>query len=167
MLLLTALACPAPAAVLTNYVLQWGSQGIGNGQFSDPAGVAVDFSGNVFVTDMGNDRVQVFNGLGVWQFSFGGAGSGPGQFRRPYGIAINGGDLYVVDTGNYRVQKFNLAGSFLLQWGSQGNGDGQFWSGPDFVDSSGLRLVDRRAKCCFAPPAPDLGLMPKHDARSG
>ncbi len=118
--------CVSQAAVLTNYVLQWGSQGTGNGQFNDPAGVAVDFSGNVFVTDMGNDRVQVFNGLGVWQFSFGGTGGAPGQFRRPYGIAINGGDLYVVDTGNDRVQKFNLAGSFLLQWGSQGSGTGQF-----------------------------------------
>ncbi len=117
---------PARATVLTNYVLQWGSQGSGNGQFDEPVGVAVDNGGNVYVTDMGNDRVQVFNGSGVWQYSFGGTGSGPGQFHRPYGISIYGGDLYVVDTGNHRVQKFTLAGSFVLQWGTNGSGNGQF-----------------------------------------
>ena len=65
-MLLTLAVSPVPSrsAVLTNYVLQWGSQGSGNGQFNDPAGVAVDYNGLVFITDMGNDRVQVFNGLG-------------------------------------------------------------------------------------------------------
>jgi len=127
-------------AVLTNYVLQWGSPGSGNGQFDEPVGVAVDFNGNVYVTDMGNDRVQVFNGSGVWQFSFGGTGSGPGQFLRPYGISINGGDLYVVDTGNFRVQKFDLSGNFLLQWGTQGSGNGQFQR-PRGVAASGTGSV--------------------------
>ncbi len=139
-LLVSLPTTPSPAAVLTNYVLQWGSFGSGNGQFNQPVGVAVDFSGNVYVTDMGNDRVQVFNGSGVWQYSFGGTGSGPGQFLRPYGISINGGDLYVVDTGNYRVQKFTLAGSFLLQWGSQGSGNGQFQR-PRGVAASGTGSV--------------------------
>ncbi|MEO5618743.1 MAG: LamG-like jellyroll fold domain-containing protein [Candidatus Eisenbacteria bacterium] len=138
--LLSLPAVASRAAVLTNYVLQWGTPGTGNGQFNEPVGVAVDFSGNVYVTDMGNDRVQVFNSSGVWQYSFGGTGSGPGQFRRPYGISINGGDLYVVDTGNYRVQKFTLAGSFVLQWGSLGSGNGQFQN-PRGVAASGTGSV--------------------------
>ena len=119
-------APPTHSAVLTNYVLQWGSAGSGNGQFNEPIGVAVDNSNNVYVTDMGNDRVQVFNSTGLYQFSFGSTGSGPGQFHRPYGIAINGGDLYVVDTGNYRIQKFSLAGAFVMQWGTQGSANGEF-----------------------------------------
>ena len=123
---LALLAFAAQATVLTNYVLKWGSPGTGSGQFNQPVGVAIDSNGNVYVTDMGNDRVQVFNNLGVWQYSFGSTGSAPGQFRRPYGISINVNDLYVVDTGNHRIQKFTLAGSFMLQWGSQGDSAGLF-----------------------------------------
>jgi DNA-binding beta-propeller fold protein YncE len=39
---------------------EFGSKGQGNGQFNEPAGVAVDRSGSIFVADKGNHRVQVF-----------------------------------------------------------------------------------------------------------
>jgi hypothetical protein len=42
------------------FITKWGSRGSGDGQFNDPWGIAVDASGNVFVADTGNDRVQVF-----------------------------------------------------------------------------------------------------------
>ena len=35
----------------------WGTRGLGDGQFKEPTGVAVDSSQNVFVTDSGNDRI--------------------------------------------------------------------------------------------------------------
>ena len=39
----------------------WGSLGSGDGQFfGGPLGVAVDGSGDVFVADNGNNRVQKF-----------------------------------------------------------------------------------------------------------
>ena len=41
-------------------ITQWGSSGSGNGQFNAPDGVAVDGSGNVYVADTGNDRIQKF-----------------------------------------------------------------------------------------------------------
>ena len=41
-------------------------------------------------------------------------GSGPGQFRSPIGIAINGADeVYVTDVNNARVQKFTADGRYL------------------------------------------------------
>jgi len=43
------------------YLGQWGSLGGGNGQFVSPLGVAVDASGNVYVADMNNHRVQKFS----------------------------------------------------------------------------------------------------------
>jgi len=39
----------------------WGPRkGTGNGHFRSPHGVALDQSGNVFVADSGNNRVQKF-----------------------------------------------------------------------------------------------------------
>jgi DNA-binding beta-propeller fold protein YncE len=39
---------------------KWGSKGSDEGQFIDPLGIALDTSGNVYVVDAGDSRVQVF-----------------------------------------------------------------------------------------------------------
>jgi hypothetical protein len=51
--------------------------------------------------------------------SFGGSGSGDGQFATPQGVAIDqsSGAVYVTDGGNARVEKFDSAGTFALTWG--------------------------------------------------
>ncbi len=70
---------------------------------------------------------------------FGSAGSGDGQFDRPFGIALDSaGNIYVTDSTSHRVQKFDPTGTYISQFGSFGSGDGQF-NGPQgiAVDSSG------------------------------
>jgi DNA-binding beta-propeller fold protein YncE len=42
------------------FITAWGSEGTGNGQFSSPYGIAIDSAGNVYVSEEGNDRIQVF-----------------------------------------------------------------------------------------------------------
>jgi len=53
-----------PAAVWSQvppaYCTQWGSYGTGPGQFIYPEAIAVDASGNVYVADQGNNRIQKF-----------------------------------------------------------------------------------------------------------
>src|SRR5262249_13536918 len=44
-----------------NFITTWGSYGSGDGQFNQPFGVAVDSSGNVYVADTGNSRIQKFD----------------------------------------------------------------------------------------------------------
>ncbi len=103
-----------------------GITGAGNGQFSVVAGVTVDASGNVWVADYGNNRVQEFNEKGEFVQKFGSAGTEPGQFEGPMSIAFSGGNLYVTDYRNDRVQEFSTSGSLLGHFGEAGAGDGQF-----------------------------------------
>ncbi len=109
------------------FVLQWGSLGTGNGQFGFPVGIAVDGSGNVYVVDTNNNRIQKFDGTGAFLTTWGSPGPGDGQFDSPTGVAVDGsGNVYVTDRNNNRIQKFNGTGTFLMKWGSPGEGDGQF-----------------------------------------
>ena len=140
-LAISLLACANPELLAQsyNYVAQWGSFGIGNGCFNIPAGIAIDSSGYVYVSDSGNHRIQKFTKNGTFLFAWGTPGSGTGQFNNPSGIAVNGsGNVYVADFGNDRVQEFDSGGTYITAWGSTGSATGQF-SQPEGIccDASG------------------------------
>ncbi len=104
------------------YHSEFGSSGSGNGQLSEPAGVATDTAGNVYVADFGNDRVEKFTALGVFVTAWGTPGTATGHFDGPTGVAVDSaGGVYVTDSGNNRVQKFTTSGQFVLAWGAFGN----------------------------------------------
>jgi hypothetical protein len=114
-------------APIYEFVLKWGSEGTGDGQFRYPFDVAIDSSGIVYVTDCYNDRIQKFTSEGAFVAEWGSEGTGDGQLRGPFGIAVDGsGYVYVVDQYNDRIQKFTSEGAFVANWGSSGTGDGQF-----------------------------------------
>src|ERR1041384_3109078 len=48
------------------FIIKWGSNGTGDGQFAGPQGVSVDSSGNVYVADTGNNRIQKFDSSGTF-----------------------------------------------------------------------------------------------------
>jgi outer membrane protein assembly factor BamB/DNA-binding beta-propeller fold protein YncE len=126
----------------------YGVYGSGNGQFINPSQIAVNRLHTVFyVVDSGNNRVQKFAYNGVYQTQWGGlpAGSGNGQFNKPWGIAVDdNGYVYVTDFYNNRIQKFDSNGNYLTQWGSYGSGIGQFSSpyGIAVDDSNNVYVVD-------------------------
>jgi tripartite motif-containing protein 71 len=103
-----------------------GIAGSGNGQFNKPVGVTLDAAGDLWVTDMGNDRVEEISPTNTYMTQFGSKGSGNGQLIEPTGIAISEGNLYVADFGNDRIQEFSTTGSYRAQFGSKGTGAGQF-----------------------------------------
>ncbi len=72
--------------------------------------MAVDSSGNVYVSDIGNSRIQKFTSTGTFITKWGSGGSGDGQFYYPFGVTVDSsGNVYVADTFNNRIQKFKPA----------------------------------------------------------
>ena len=89
-----------------SFVRAWGSNGTENGQFSGAEDIGIDSSGNVYVTDFDNDRIQKFTADGTFITAWGSTGSENGQSIGPNGIAIGSSDnVYVADI-NDRIQVF-------------------------------------------------------------
>lgn len=85
-----------------------GETKLGTSFLSFPTGIAVDFLGNIFIVDTGNDRVVKCDPEGRFLKETGGFGWDPGQFNRPTYVATdNGLNVYVVDTQNKRIQRFD------------------------------------------------------------
>lgn len=109
-----------------NFLLGWGSSGLGPGQFGRPSGIAW-LNGMVYVSDSGNNRIQVFDSYGNAITLMGSAGSAVSQLNNPQGLAVDpNGNVYVADSGNDRIQVFHPGGAAPTTWGTAGSGNGQF-----------------------------------------
>ncbi|GGH04552.1 hypothetical protein FAZ19_05560 [Sphingobacterium alkalisoli] len=95
-------------------------------RFRHPSFVAVDASGNIFVSDQQNHRIRKITPSGVVTV-FAGSGSigsanGTGtaaSFQYPMGLAFDGaGNLYVADAYNHRIRKITPAGVVSTYAGS-------------------------------------------------
>src|SRR5262249_47899357 len=117
---------------------QAGIAGNGDGQLWSPRGVAVDGSGNLYVVDYDNERVQKFDAAGTFVTKWGSYGTGDGQFYEPLTTAVDGsGNVYVLDSQLGRFQKFTSAGTFLsaidkfllkYPWGIAVDGNGNVYA---------------------------------------
>ncbi|WP_228856450.1 6-bladed beta-propeller [Desulfomarina profundi] len=93
-----------------NFVRSWGQQGSAQGQFNNPIGIAIA-GREIFISDTGNNRIQVFDLDGKFLRMFGGQGNGPGELDRPMHLDIHAGKLYVAEYLNDRIQVFSLDGT--------------------------------------------------------
>ena len=85
-----------------------------------PVGLAVDNAGNIYFSDITNNRVWRVDSAGTLHLA---AGTGPigfsgdggpatsAQLSGPHGLAVDAsGNLFITDTNNFRVRKVNAAG---------------------------------------------------------
>ncbi|MEM6319282.1 MAG: 3-coathanger stack domain-containing protein [Bacteroidota bacterium] len=95
-----------------------GIAGSGDGQLAGPREMAIDASGNIYVVDSVNARIQKFDTNGNFLIKWGGAGTTEGLFNGIKEIALDqSGNVYIPEAGNYRLQKFDRNGNFLKMWG--------------------------------------------------
>lgn len=95
------------------YETSFGGKGIGVGQMVGPQYLATDEVGNVYVTDFGNARVDVFDRDGNGLFYFGGASAEFAGLRAPTGIACMNGAVFVADAVTGAVYRFDTAGNYV------------------------------------------------------
>ena len=88
-------------------------------RFNDPAGLAVDSSGNLFIADSQNHVIRKLSTNGTVT-TFAGSTMGA-PFDSPSGIAVDaGGNLFVSDTGNQVIRKIAPGGAITILAGSVG-----------------------------------------------
>jgi NHL repeat-containing protein len=118
------------------------------GEMNTPEGVATDGSGNVYVADALNDRIQVFGSSGTFNRAWGvgvnggtafgvctvalncqigSSGGLGGEMFFPIAVTSDSsGSVYVADYANDRVQKFSSVGTWDRAWGKGVNGGGTY-----------------------------------------
>lgn len=135
-----------PSRAAAAYVVQTlagspGQAGVADGtgaaaRFFNPIGIAVDSSGNFYVTDTGNHVIRKITPDGTVTTFVGSAGAmgsvdGTGanaRFSYPWGLVADAsGNLYVCDSGNHTIRKITPAGqvsTFAGTAGQSGSDDG-------------------------------------------
>src|SRR5438552_2973627 len=83
--------------------------------FNGTTDIAFAPNGHIFISDgYGNARILEYTADGKRLREWGSAGTGPGQFHQPHGIAVDAeGIIYVADRQNGRLQRFDLNGRYL------------------------------------------------------
>lgn len=132
-----------PVVVQATYQVADGSVG----SLASPRGIAVDAAGNVYVADLGNQRVVKFSPDGQTASTWGQKGTAAGEFNEPSGVATDAqGNVYVADTWNGRIQKFSSQGEY---YGEIASKTGNFYSPRNVcVDTRGFIFVADTGNSC-------------------
>ena len=122
-----------------------GSSETGNGplQLYSPIGITVHpTTGQIFIADSDNHRIQVLNKDLTYSHSFGKYGSSPEQFNDPWDVTFdNEGYLYVADTKNNCVKKFTSTGQYISTFSSGGSNPGQIIQPTSIIIDNNLLYV--------------------------
>ena len=106
-----------------------------NAEFNNPDAVAIDASGNLYITDLWNERIRKITmstgiittiaGNGTGGFSGDGGPATSAEINAPQGIATDGsGNVYICDLFNNRVRKINVSDGIITTIAGNGPSGG-------------------------------------------
>ena len=96
-----------------NYLTQWGTEGLGEGQFTHPFDIAIDQENNIYISDVGSNTIQKFDQTGQFLLRWGKTGYNAGEFSDVYSVAIAPEGNVLVTDSTGRIQKFDSNGQFM------------------------------------------------------
>ncbi|KAI6658983.1 PKD domain-containing protein [Oopsacas minuta] len=100
------------------------------GELNVPRGIAVHYqTGNIYITDRDNNRVQVFSSNRDYLFMF------SEKMNKPVGICISQNKVFVTQVQGHCVNMYELEGKLIRSVGGEGNGEVQFYH-PQGLDTS-------------------------------
>jgi DNA-binding beta-propeller fold protein YncE len=109
------------------FIDEFGSTGLGPGQFDEPVGIAVDEEGRIFVADTWNQRIQVmvqvedgsFQAQNMWDVE---AWYGQSLENKPFLAVDEQRRVFATDPDGFRVLVFSEDGQAQFFWGDFGVG---------------------------------------------
>ena len=105
----------------TAYCCKKSSQQKSPGELNNPRSLAIHYkTGNVYLADTNNQRVQVFNYNGDYLFMF------CEKMNGPIGICVSQSKVFVTQYNSHCINMYELEGKLVKSVGSEGNGEAQF-----------------------------------------
>jgi len=90
---------------------------IGPDELTFPEGIAVDASGNVWISNTYSGQIIELNSRGQYLRTAGSKGTEPGELQEPEGIAIDPhGNVWVADFGDSEISEFSDEGAFIKRF---------------------------------------------------
>ena len=116
----------------TAYCCKKSSKQKSPGELNNPCGIAIHYkTGNVYIADYSNERVQVFSCNGDYLFMFN------EKMNGPMGISISQNKVFISQCTGHCINMYELGGKLIKSVGSEGNGEAQF------MHPRGLYVSDR------------------------
>lgn len=104
-----------------------GHEGDNPANLYNPVNIGVG-SNRLYVSDIGDSKVKVYDFEGGYLGSLGGLGTKFGNFVRPKGIAVDrDGNVFVVDAAFANIQVFNPDHKLLMFFGGSNNRSGDMY----------------------------------------
>jgi sugar lactone lactonase YvrE len=116
-------------------------------ELNSPFGVALDSSGNIYISDLGNERIRKVSvstglistvaGIGTPGYNGDGIAATSAEFYFPSGIAVDSaGNIYIADYVNQRIRKVDASTGLISTMA--GNGDVNGGTGGGYYNGDGI-----------------------------
>lgn len=102
-------------------IYEWGTRGSDTADMLNPEDFAI-FGNQIYITDSGNCRIQVFTLDGKYISGF----SNPGQLFFAKSISVDSQNIYIADSVQNSIFFFNHNGDFITKIGKKGQEIGNF-----------------------------------------